>query len=200
MRGKFYSPHWLLQRGRLSESDDSPSTKGTGQMGKKVPLVEVWTDTIFLQRAQRLLSPTEREEAVVFTGICVPKPNGRVIVPTSMFMPKYRVHSVGGVEAVPESMAAIDKAVASAGLEKLKRGHSHPCTGVRGCDPSKTDIEDQKYWESVGYQMPSMIFTRCLNGTFFVRVFTCDKLRLRVRIHGRHWRVEENVFEIPQEL
>ena len=163
------------------------------------PFVKLWLDTVFLQRLQRYLSPTEDEESVILAGISAPRINGRILIPTSPFMPDYRAQSVGGVEATPESMLRIDRKLAACGLEKIARAHSHPFKGIGACTPSRTDTGDQEAFEAAGYLIPSMIFTRVQFGSFFVRVFMSDRLRLGVQVYGKAVMREKNVYEIPQE-
>lgn len=193
MISRFFEMKWLFQRSWSMPPRAEEHDKISG------PHLFVRTDTTWLQRLQRALSPTEDEECVLVTGIKYSAGPGRVVlIPTSPYMPRYDEQSAGGVLSKREDVLAIQKAVEENGQEVVARMHSHPGPGIGMCSQSRRDVEDQKRWEACGYEMPSAIFTRVLNGTFFVRFFTVD-LPLTVEVFGSAKRRERNVFEIPAE-
>lgn len=190
---RFFENSWLFQRSWVPR--ENRSSKGVPDK----PHLFVRVDTTWLQRMQRALSPTEDEECVLVTGIKYSADQGRmVMVLTSPFMPRYDEQSIGGVAAQQQDVLTIQEAIAGNGQELLARMHSHPGPGIGMCTQSERDIVDQKRWESCGYEVVSAIFTRVLDGSFFVRFFTVD-LPLTVQVFGAAKRREDHVFEIPAE-
>jgi hypothetical protein len=156
-------------------------------------------DTTLLQRIQRELTPYQEEEGMLVTGVRFADPEGAVVsVPTSGFVPDYKEHSITGIEADPESVRAILSCIESNGQVVLARCHSHPGSGLGMAQASQRDIGDQKHWEKLGYETVSGIFTRSINGAFFVR-FICIDMQVIVRVIGNAKHRGRHVWEIPDE-
>jgi proteasome lid subunit RPN8/RPN11 len=158
-----------------------------------------YIDTCFLQRVQKELTPREPEEAMLVSGVRFSHMHDVVVsVPTTGFLPRYRLHSVTGVEAEPESVNAILAAMEANGQSILARFHSHPGPGIGMCRPSGIDIQDQRHWEGLGYETISAIFTRSLNGSFFVNIFT-EEMAATIQVLGTARQRSGHVWEIPEE-